>query len=102
MTKFAFERNIGTVSELDPRIFIKIPKEVVTKKLLIKGSTITITFNDQTGDYLFSTRVKILSQNRIYLPKQIQEQFIERYGCEKVLFGLFEEAKYEWVAQELR
>lgn len=100
MKKFAFERNIGAVSELDPRIFIKMPKEVVTKRSLAKGSTITITFKDQTGKYLFSTQVKILSQNRIYLPKQIQDNFIEHYGSEKVPFGFLEEES-EWVAQEL-
>ena len=100
-TTFDFERKIGVVGKHDLRIFIKLPEKVVVSKSLAKGDILTITFYDKKGNMLFTAKGKIMSQNRIILPKVIQDLFIVHYGNKKTLFGLCEMTGGVWSAQEL-
>ena len=100
-TTFDFERKIGVVGKHDLRIFIKLPEKVVFSKSLVKGDILTITFYDKKGKMLFTAKGKIMSQNRIILPKVIQDLFIVHYGNKKTLFGFCEKTGGVWSAQEL-
>ena len=96
-----FKRKVGAVGTHDPRIFIKFPNGIISSCSLGKGDFITLTFYDKTGNCLFSAEVKILSQNRVFLPKIVQEKFIERFGYEKISFEFDEVTKGKWTACEL-
>lgn len=96
-TLYDFEKNFG----VHPRVWTTIPVDIAKSKSLGKGATITISFYDQTGAWLFDDTITISTINRLTLTTDIQAKFMDRYGLDKVPFGFREVSPRQWEAHEL-
>ena len=98
---FDFVYKVGVCNEHRHEIYITIPSDVMKSKLLAKDDCIEITFYNKRKMDLFKAKVRIITRNRVRLPKVIGNKFIEYYGYERIPFGFFEKVKNEWCAYEI-
>lgn len=98
---FDFVYKVGVCNEHRHEIYITIPSDVAKSKMLAKDDGIEITFYDKRKMDLFKAKVRIITRNRVRLPKVSEDKFIEYYGYERIPFSFHEKVKNEWCAYEL-
>lgn len=102
-TTFDFTRNTGPIKTSNGkgyRMFVTIPEDVMTSRLLAEGSIMTMKFYDKSGKEIFSGKISIISKRRISFNK-LTEDFIKYFGMEKTMFGYAVNGTGEWIVKEL-
>lgn len=97
-----FDHSTGVISPSDQRIFIMIPKALISSIGVDKGKRIQLSYYDKSGISLFTGQVSVIRANTLNFLKDIKKDFIKKYGSTgKKDFRYFVLGKYEWIAKEL-